>query len=421
MKVLEYLYLWSFLFSGIVAGRSESWPCFRGPGHQGISQETGLPLHWNATSNILWKTEIPGESWSSPIVWGDRVFLTTATDGGVSCRILCLEANSGKVIWNKELLQQKLGHKQGRNTYATPTPCTDGQRVYAVFGDGSFVAVDFQGATTWVNRNLPFYGEHGLATSPILWGDQLIMARDGSNESDPKSLGWQQPWDKSFVVALDTKMGIVRWKTGRGQSRIGHVSPNIFTNAAGEAEIISGAGDVVQGFAAKTGKLLWSSKNTGEGVVPSVVLSADLAFVASGWGGRESIKAFKLDGQGDLSESNLAWEQKKGMPKVPSYLFVKSLLFVIGDNGVAVCLRAETGEIIWQERMKGSFSASPVAAEGRIYLTADSGDTTVIEAGPEFRVIASNPISERVQASLALSGGRLYLRSAQNLYCIGNK
>ena len=199
------------------------------------------------------------------------------------------------------------------------------------------------------------------------------------------------------------------------------MSPNIFTNAAGEAEIISGAGDVVQGFAANTGKLLWSSKNTGEGVVPSVVLGRNLAFVASGWGGRESIKAFKLGGRGDLIESNLAWEQQKGMPKVPSYLFVKSLLFVIGDNGVVMCLQAETGEMVWQERLGGSFSASPVAAEGRIYLTADSGDTTVIEAGPEFRVLASNPISERVQASLALSGGRLYLRSAQNLYCIGNE
>jgi len=222
-------------------------------------------------------------------------------------------------------------------------------------------------------------------------------------------------------VALDTKTGKERWKTGRGQSRIGHVSPNIFTNAAGEAEVISGAGDVVQGFDAKTGKLLWSSKNTGEGVVPSVVLGLDLAFVASGWGGKESIKAFKLGARGELLESNIAWEQKKGMPKVPSFLFLKPFLFIIGDNGAAMCLRAETGEVVWQERLGGNFSASPVAAEGRIYLTADSGDTTIIEAGPKFRILASNSISERVQASLALSGGRLFLRTARNLYCIGNE
>jgi outer membrane protein assembly factor BamB len=198
------------------------------------------------------------------------------------------------------------------------------------------------------------------------------MARDGSNESDPKTLGWQQPWDKGFVVALDTKTGKVR-------------------------------------------------KNTGEGVVPSVVLSQDLAFVASGWGGRESIKAFKLGARGELIESNMAWEQKKGMPRVPSFLFVKPFLFIIGDSGMAMCLRAETGEIVWQERLGGNFSASPVATEGRIFLTADSGDTTIIEAGPKLRVLASNPINERVQASLALSGGRLYLRAAQNLYCIGKK
>lgn len=156
---------------------AENWPCFRGPTRQGVSTETNLPLHWNATSNVVWKIPIPGESWSSPIVWGDRVFVTTATEKGTSCRVLCLDRKAGKALWNREAFQQQPGHKNNRNSYATPTPCTDGAQVYAVFGDGSFAALDFSGQVVWTNRDFPFYGEHGLGTSPILWNDLLIMAR----------------------------------------------------------------------------------------------------------------------------------------------------------------------------------------------------------------------------------------------------
>jgi outer membrane protein assembly factor BamB len=405
------------LLAFAAVAHAENWPQFRGPTGQGISSETALPLAWSSDKNVAWKTEIPGESWSSPIVWENRVFLTTATDDGQSCRVLSLDAKSGQVLWNKEVFRQVPRRKEGRNTYATPTPATDGERVYACFGDGSFVALTFSGDIVWTNRDFPFHGQHGLGSSPILYGDLLIMARDGSSDGEDKQLGWQKPWDQSYVIALDTKTGKERWKGKRGLSRISHGVPAIWEHD-GKAQVVSEAGDVLQGFDAKTGERLWSSKVIGEGKVPSVVIGEGLAFTSGGWGGKETIKAFKLGGAGDLNETNLVWEQRKAMPKVPSMLYVKPHLFSISDGGIATCMKAETGEVVWQERVGGNFSASPVTANGRIYFLSDEGVTTVVEAGPKFQVLARNSLDEKVQASMAISGGRLFIRTEKNLICI---
>ncbi len=410
----------AFCFSAAATTQAGNWPQFRGLNAQGHSTETGLPLQWSANENIAWKEPLPGESWSSPIVWADRVVLTTATEGGTSCRVLALDRKSGKILWDKEVFQQVPRRKEGRNSYATPTPATDGERVYTCFGDGSFAALDFAGNVLWTNRNYPFYGQHGLATSPILHNGLLIMARDGSSDGEDKKLGWQTPWDQSYVMALDAKTGKERWKSKRGLSRISHGVPCIWEQG-GKAQVVTEAGDVVQGFDLKTGERIWSSVVTGEGKVPSAVLGEGLVFTSGGWGGKESIKAFKLGGQGDLQESNLVWEQKKGMPKVPSMLYAKPHLFAITDGGVAICLKSGTGEAVWQERVGGNFSASPVAAEGRIYFVGDNGETTVIEAGPGFKVLAKNPLGEKLQASPAISQGQIFIRTEKNLFCIGAK
>ena len=404
----------------IAVASAENWPQFRGPMGQGISIETGLPLRWTATENIAWTTAIPGRSWSSPVVWGDRVFLTAATEEGVSCRVISLHRKTGEVLWNKEVFQQALRRKEGRNTYATPTPSTDGERIYACFGDGSFAALSFAGETVWTNRDYPFYSQHGLATSPMLNGDLLIMARDGSSQGEDKSLGWQKPWDQAFILALDARTGRERWKAHRGWSRISHGVPT-FWEHDGKAEIVSEAGDVVQGFDARTGERLWSSEVIGEGKVPSTVIGEGLVFTAGGWGGKESIKAFRLGGKGDLKETRLVWQQKKGMPKVPSMLYLKPHLFAVTDTGLVTCMKAATGEIVWQQRLGGNFSASPVAADGRIYVVADNGETTVLEAGPEFRVLAQNPLGEKLQASPALSQGQMFIRTDKHLFAIGQK
>ena len=400
--------------------RAENWPQFRGPTRQGVSTETGVPLEWSATSNVVWKTAIPGQSWSSPIIWEDRVFMTTATVAGQSCRVVSLDAKSGRMIWNKEVFRQVPRQKETRNSYATPTPATDGERVYACFGDGSFVALDFDGEVVWTNRDYPFYSQHGLGTSPILHDGLLIMARDGSSDGEDKSLGWQKPWDQSYVLALDAKTGKERWKTKRGLSRIAHGVPNIWEHD-GKAQVVSEAGDVVQGFDVATGERIWSSEVIGEGKVPSVVLGKGLVFTSGGAGGRNSIKAFRLDGKGDLKETNLAWEQRKGTPSIPSMIYAEPHLFAMNDAGVMSCLDAESGEAVWRERVGGNFSASPVLADGRIYLASEEGVTTVIEAGPHFKVLARNPLEEKVQASPAISQGRIFIRTAAHLYCIGAK
>jgi len=419
MKHTAFL-LASFLsLTGFV--NAQNWPQFRGPNGQGHSSETGLPLKWSGSENIAWKTELPGESWSSPIVWGDRVFVTTANEGGVSCRVIAIDRKTGKILWNKEVFNQAIRRKEGRNSYATPTPATDGKLVYACFGDGSFAALDFAGRIVWVNRDYPFYSQHGLGTALLLHDGLLIMARDGSSDGEDKKIGWQIPWDKSYVLALDASTGKERWKANRGFSRISHGTPAIWISPGGRAQVISEAGDVLQGFDLKSGERMWTSEVIGEGKVPSVVFGDGLAFTAGGWGGKESIKAFRLGGAGDLKETNLVWEQKKGMPKVPSMIYVSPYLFAITDGGVATCMNAKTGELLWQQRIGGNFSASPVTAEGRIYFVGDNGETTIIKAGPEFEVLARNPLDEAVQASPAISQTQIFIRTERRLIAIGRQ
>lgn len=398
---------------------AENWPQFRGPSGQGVSSGQSAPLHWAAASNVLWKAAIPGEGWSSPIIWGDRVFVTTALENGGAGHLLCFDSLSGAVLWNKKVLAQSTaGRKEGRNTFATPTPATDGALIYTVFFDGTFTAVDFSGRIAWTNSDYPFYSQHGLGTSPLLWRDLLIMARDGSSDGENKKLGWQEPWDKSFIVALDKRTGKQVWKAARGQSRIGHVVPIVYTNG-NTPILLSGAGDVVQGFDPLTGERLWTSLNQGEGVVPSPAAGEGLVFTACGFSGRDSIKAFRLGVKGEQETDNLEWEVRKGMPRVPSLLYVRPHVFALSDNGQLQCLLAATGGILGQARLGGNYSASPVYAAGRIYVLSDTGLTTVLEASPALTVLAQNPLEEKCQASMAVSHRRIFIRTGKHLFCIG--
>lgn len=396
-------------------GWSENWPRFRGPSGQGHSTETGLPQSWSRGDGVAWRTEIPGEGWSSPIVWNGRVFLTAAMEEGRSCRVLALDLATGKVLWNREVFQQELLRKENKNSYASATPCTDGERVYACFADGSLVALDFEGQILWTNREYHFYSKHGLGESPIVVGDLLIMPRDGSSPGPDIKVGWKEPWDQAYVLALDAATGKQRWKTQRGLSRVSHMTP-LVTTVDGVAQVISPAGDRIQGFDQETGHLVWTAYSQGEGVTPSPVIGRGLLYTSSGFE-KPTIRAVRLTGlSGDVTQSHIVWEQQKGTPTQASLIYVDPHLYAVTDNGVLSCYDGVSGEIVWQDRLAGKFSASPVYADGRIYFLDEDGLTTVIKPGPTFEVLSRNAIEEPCQASLAISDGTILLRSAQALY-----
>jgi outer membrane protein assembly factor BamB len=408
---------------------AEDWPGWRGPTGQGLSRETALPLHWSADSNVVWKTEIPGESWSSPIVWGDRVFLTTTTQNGTKCHVLALDRRSGKIVWSKEVFEQIPLRKEGKNSYATSTPCTDGERIYAVFGDGSIVALSFNGSVVWTNREVQFYSRHGLGASPVLYRDLLIMPFDGSNRintpgqypnnTPEERAGWQLPWDKSFIAALDIKTGKRVWTAKRGLSRIAHATP-VILRSGGSEQLLSIAGDAVQVFDLQNGKRLWSVYCQGEGLVPTPVFNDELIFAASGFE-KTTLRGIKhAASSNDPQQQRITWEQRKGVPSQSSLLYVQPHVYAITDGGIASCYQAESGDIVWQERVGGNHCASPIHASGRIYFLSEQGESVVIAAGPEFKILAKNSLGEKCQASMAASQNQLFIRSASKLFCIGN-
>lgn len=421
MKTLAALLL---LAAPAWAQADGNWPRFRGASGQGLADDKDLPVSWNGTTNVAWKVAVAGEGWSSPIVWGGKVFLTAATDGGKTCHVMAFSAADGKTLWDTVVFEQATERKEGKNSYATPTPCTDGERVYAVFGSGSAAAVDFDGKLVWTNHDVKFYSRHGLGASPVLVNGLVVMPYDGSNRvdqagqypknSDAERTGWQIPWDKAEIAALDVKTGKRVWTGKRGMSRIAHATPIVV-----DGQILSIAGDAVQGFDPKSGNRIWTVYCQGEGLTPSPVAGDGMIYAASGFE-KPTLRGIRLGGEGDVTKTHIAWEQKKGVPTQPSLLYVKPYLYAVTEGGVMSCLKAETGEGVWTERLaeKTGFSASPLHADGRIYVLSEAGETIVVAAGPEFKVLSRNPIGEKCQASLAASKGRIYIRSDKSLFCI---
>jgi len=393
---------------------AENWMRFRGPNGQGISSEVNLPITWSAEDKVAWKTAIPGESWSSPIVYKQSVFLTTATEDGVSCRVICVNRDDGSIAWNTEVHRQETGPKRRQNSYASPTPVTDGEKVYAVFFDGTVVAVDFSGKRVWKNTEIRFFSLHGLGASPVLAHGQLIMPFDGSSREESR-IGFKVPWKNAVVLSLDAASGDVRWKAKRGESRVGHVTPILVDDGA---QFISAGGDRVQGFDARTGKRIWSIYSQGEGVTPSPVVADGLVFTSSGFEA-PTIRAIRLGGKGDITKTHIAWEQKKGVPALASPLHVQSRLYTITRDNILHCIEAATGKIVWVHRLEGVHWASPVLADGKIYILSEDGVTLVLRPGPRYDEVARNSVGETCLASMAVSQGHFYIRSSKHLYCIG--
>lgn len=397
------------------AADAENWTRFRGPNGQGISSETDLPVKWSGDENVAWKTPIPGKGWSSPVVFEDHIFLTSATEEGVSCRVIGVNRKDGSIVFDTEVHRQKQGPMRRQNSYATPTPVTDGQKVYSVFYDGTIAAVDFSGKRVWKSTEVPFFSLHGLGASPVLANGQIVMPFDGSSREENR-LGWKIPWKNAVVLALSTADGSVLWKGKRGESRVGHVTPILINDGK---HVVSAGGDRVQAHDLKTGERIWSIYSQGEGVTPSPVVGDGLLYTSSGFEA-PTLRAVRLGGSGDITKTHIAWEQKKGVAALASLLYVKPYLYSISRDNILHCLDASSGDIVWMERLEGVHSASPVYADGRIYILSEDGITRVLKPGPKYDEIASNDLGdEACLASMAVSQGQFFIRSGGHLYCIG--
>ena len=384
---------------------AEDWPEFRGPTGQGISDERGLPLTWSESKNVKWKTAIPGKGWSSPAILGDRIWLTTATDDGKSLRAICVDRNSGAITQNIEVFRIKnLGPMSPKNSLASPTPVLDGDRVYLHFGAHGTACLTQTGEIVWKTRLEYDNGQHGPGGSPVLYENLLIVSCDGL--------------DIQYVVALDKLTGKTKWKKMR-QGYQAYTTPLVVRTPAGDQVISPGALRAIA-YEPRTGKEIWNVRyGDGFSNVPRPVYGNGLVYICTGFQ-EPSMLAVRIDGRGDVTKSHVAWTLKRGVPLTPSPLLLGDELYMMNDGGIASCVDAKTGTELWRARINGNFSASPIYADGRIYFLSEEGLTVVIAPGRKFQALATNQLDGETLASMAVSGGSIFIRSRTHLYRLGN-
>jgi outer membrane protein assembly factor BamB len=393
---------------------ADSWPEFRGPGAQGISTATNVPVNWSATSNIAWKVAVPGKGWSSPVLADGKIYLTTAceVDGSseISLRVLCLSAADGQTLWNVEAIHPDPtvvvpGHM--KNSMASPTPIIHGDRLFAHFGHLGTACLTLDGKIVWRQQQVKYSPVHGNGGSPVLVDSELIFSCDGA----------QNP----FVAALDARTGRLNWKTPRhtkAKRTFSFCTPLVVDRGASRQVVLPGSG-FVAGYEPADGHELWRFRyGEGYSVVPRPVLSGDLLFISSGFDS-PILYAIKLeDANGDITSTQMAWSYAKQVPTTPSMIVVGREIYFVSDGGIATCLDAQTGAVHWSERLEGGFSASPISAEGRIYFQNESGVGFVIKAGTQFQLLAKNDLGERSLASYAVADHQLFIRTADHLWAV---
>jgi len=388
---------------------AEDWPQFRGPGGEGHSAEKDLPLQWSESQNILWKTPIAGRGWSSPVVSGGRVWLTTAVErqGNASLRVLAYEVLSGREVVNVEVFSVRDAFlKNAKNSFASPTPIIEGDRVYVHFGSDGTGAVTTDGKIVWKTR-LPYDSMHGNGGSPTLYRDLLIVSCDGS--------------DDAYVVALDKNTGKVRWKTQRREPYDQSYTTPLIIQVNGRDQVVSIGAFRAASYDPLTGKEIWRVRyGDGFSNVPRPVFSHGLVFIGTGFQ-EPSMLAVRPTGTGDVTGTHIAYTIERGAPFTPSPIIVGDEFYMVSDIGVASCLDVATGKIHWQQRVPGNYSASPIFADNRIYFLSEEGVATVIAPGKEFRRLAANSLEGTTFASIAVSQGTFFIRSDTHLYRIGKK
>jgi outer membrane protein assembly factor BamB len=409
--------IWSLGFAispPLSAAAARQWPQFRGPGGQGHAAGSGLPLEWSESRNVLWKTPVAGRGWSSPVIDGDRVWLTTAlesSDGrrrGISLRALAYDVTTGREIVNTEVFRvDRPESLNTKNSYASPTPIVDGDRVYVHFGAQGTAALTTAGEVVWRTR-LEYQSQHGDGGSPALYEDLLIVNCDG-NGGD------------AYVAALDVRTGKIKWKAARRQPADQAYTTPLVIRVADRDQVVSVGAYRAVAYEPATGKEIWRvSYEDGFSNVPRPVFGDGLVFIATGFQ-QPTIIAVRPDGSGDVTRSHVAWTLRRAAPLTPSPILVGDQLFVINDSGIATCVDARSGTMHWQQRLGGNYSASPIYADSRIYFLSEDGVTTVIEPGTTFKRLAVNQLDGAALASMAVADRSFFIRTDSHLYRIGVK
>jgi outer membrane protein assembly factor BamB len=405
------------------------WPEMRGPwrdGHvqtAGDTKPIGLPLHWSETENIKWKTEIPFRGWSTPVVMGGQVWLTTATGDGHDFYVLCLDAGAGQIRVNKKLFHADNPEPLGNNvnSYATPSPVIEPGRVYVHFGSYGTACLDTATAEVlWQRTDLPCRHYRGPSSSPVLFDNLLILTLDGV--------------DLHYTVALDKKTGQTVWKTDRsavwndedvpgeraklGDLRKAHSTPVIATNA-GQPLLLSAGAKAFYAYDPRTGRELWKVHHNDYSAAPRPLFDHGMAYFVTGTS-KSELCAVKADGHGDVTDTHVAWRLRTHIGKYASPILVDGLIYTAAAESFLTCLDAATGDVVWTERIGGTYEASPIYADGRLYFFNLEGVTTIIKPGRACDILATNTLDDGLMASPSVAGKAFYIRTRTHLYRIEN-
>ena len=383
---------------------SGNWPAWRRDG-SGIGDDRHLPVTWSEDENVAWRTPLPGEGNSSPVVWGNRIFLTASLDEGAKRLVLCLDAQTGKILWQTQLLPDAPSVFYQKTGFAAPTPTTDGQRVYVAFDTPGLVALDWQGKVVWKYTLGPIKSPYNMSSSPVLYKDTVIQCCDYNGQS--------------FIVAVDRETGKDRWRTAREVARSGHYGTPLVIQVEGRSQVVVNAEPVVA-YDADTGSQLWSCHGMKECVGPSPVFGHGLLYASSGRTG--PVMAIDPRGRGDVTETHVLLHLTSGGPYVPTPLVYPHLM-VPGDNGRMLFYDAAC-KLVVEDRIRDHFTSSPVGADGKIYWCSERGKTYVIDAAsltakePAVKLLSVNQLRGVFLASPAIAGPRIFLRTNEALYCI---
>jgi outer membrane protein assembly factor BamB len=406
----------ALVFLAVPTTSADNWPRFRGPNGTGVAADKDVPVKWAEGDGILWKIALPGLGNSSPVVWGDRVFVQAAPPGGRERQLVCVSASTGKLLWSRGVPGTR-AKTHPKNTLASSTPATDGARVYAAFWDGSDIllaAYDMDGRPVWDRKLGTFTSQHGAGASPVVFEDKVYFANDQD--------------DTSTLYAFDARTGKTVWQDERPAYRACYSSPFLLRKPGHRPELVVVSTMAITSYEPHAGRKNWVYKWEFSAKMPlrttgSAIADDGMLFACSGDGGGDRhMIALRLQGAGPRTKVELAWENKRDFPYVPTILQRGEHLYFVNDRGMAGCYEARTGKRVWFERLPGAtFTSSPVLIDGKVYAASEEGEVFVLAAEPTFRLLARNALGEPVRATPAVADNRLFLRGRTHLFCIAKR